>query len=674
MFKHILLLLTLLPLVASAETRLVPLTASTDGNDLVGTEADINFLKNSPWPGNLDTSHLPQIFVSTTATGFLPRGYDLICDAASDEGPIGCDADADCTGSCDRVNYFADKRLPLKSLSGAYSMFERVGRGHIWLDAGEVCSGDCIGDSTLSQTGMAIGNDAELNCNDNTLPCFVFSGYPAGEIANINYATQSDSGTSQTPATLGLANPDIDFVIVAENVSDSQTVITDTSITMVADELIGDRAMVTNVDDAGCDLTLYDMEEITDNAATTVTIDDIGGSVDDCVFTVVSTSQSAVNSINEEHIDIQGADDGLSILLNLNLHNIYETVAIHVNDKNPSVPIALWNVWVRSSIVDGETGPTFHFNSPETAYLFNSGVVDAAARTAFDTSGNVLGIGAHFHTTGVNARAVAITRGFATTFIDSYFVADTDSNDNDATLLNTTCNVDVAGECKITLIRSVFAGANNTTDPALDIDFADANTTISSFAFKCLYSSFVKSETSIRWNADQADGFSKSIYMRACAFDDYTDIFIKGSGTDVYGGIDFDIQDTVFDDSAAGDWNMETNGINTAALARDDLIANSVGVTGCGVDDADATDPLTTCFFGGTSVDFEGTAMSGGDTDLTKMGSCHEGRDECFQITTYRISETVDSSLCLLGWELPSGEKVCRWDLNQKGSLSRGAP
>jgi hypothetical protein len=675
--------------------------ADSDG---IGTEADMRSLLTGRYPGNPNWGHLRKVYVSSQRGGAIDAvGTDFVCDAASTQGPIACtfgDAAGDCSGDCDRVNFFADERLPLFSLSGAHDLFERNGCGiEVLLDADDRWDNLSIGHASDGQHGFgrdANNSDYRLDCpnGDVSRLGLVLAGYPAGEVAKVNFCWQTDSGLTASPVTLGLAGTDCDVIADAVAGESNATVIgAAAQLNLDPDELIGGRALVTDDTDVGCAIAEGQIRNITDNDANTITVDTFAAVTDDCVFTIVPASAEEGVAINDrEHFQFNnldggaGLDHGGVLMANVHIYNSFEANTVSNPNKDETTTAnqmhtILWNVKVFGDLENGVTdGPCFHFNAPGAIWLIQSGCVDLSNMVGLNSSGSIFIAGGAFATTDASdVNFTTRVSAFHTAIFDSTFNANYPTNAGNTTVdaLNLRCNVQTASECTTLIARSVFSGSAGATNAGIKMESNDADITAQSF--KLLYSSLVRNDVPLAMQPEASSPYTLQLFMRATIFDEnFTDIIQFFNNLE---DINFDIQDMVYDDTEVGanDWEMSTATVSTLALAQDELDSGT-DLQCCGGTcvDGSGANGSSTCFFGNSSdlANTDAAVGSSADTDRVSEGGCHESQTECYQTSTYAIDETLDSTLALPTSLLASGEAVIRWQLN-RGAVNRdrgGAP
>ena len=289
----------------------------------------------------------------------------------------------------------------------------------------------------------------------------------------------------------------------------------------------------------------------------------------------------------------------------------------------------------------------------------------------WDSSGPVLSIGSQFMSADTSAaQSLVKTSAFADAIIDSeLIVAYPGVGTDDRKGWEFNCNTAIAGDCNNWLIRSRIINQQNTGGVGALASSVASGTT--GWSFRCLYSSIAKVGNGLVVNTTQLGSTKWDLFMRGCLFSDIADAIFQVTGDDL-DTVNLDIQDMTYDDTGSNEWDMETANIDTLALARADILANSVGALCGGI--ACTSGRLDTYFFG-NSGNLAGTLARGTVTDSVRLGSCHEDRAACFQATTYAIDEELDAALTLPSWALPSGERVRRWQLNAGGVVyNRGAP
>lgn len=644
------------------------------GDDGIGTDADVFNISNQTHLQAVDRSHLTPIYVSpdgpdgsttattTSSTSSLEQGFDRVCGPLATEGQIGCDEASDCTGDgCDETNFFADKTTPLRSISAARLMFARNGCGQeIVFDDGDAFVNHAIGDNQSAFIDEGGFDDVSLTCVDttNTEVGLYMRPLTEGERIYWNAAGQSDDGLTQTPATGGVTDPDPDYVLIAEAAS-TTTVLTDTSITMTVDFLIGLKLMVTDDSLGACALSDGDQRDITDNDANTITTDAFGAATDDCELTVmVDNASGNTPGDNAEHFDFTGVDDGMVIMENFDIFNCAETNCIS-NSSKPGVSVMLSGVTVDGELENGKTGPILHFNSPATSYFINTHVRNVTHSTPFNSSGPTVMIGSSFASAGVNdVQEVVIIGALGALLIntDIFMSHPGTGSTNKLALVIDGDNTD-AGPAEHWLINTRIVndtsngtGIRNTTAAA-----------VTSWKLRMFYSSISGVDTAFNLNpvaTFKADWFMRSVMISSPG----ARIVAFQNGTGDVANMNFDHDNIVIDDINADDWDMETANIDTVTLARADIVANSPTALCCGATCAagSGTNGVDTCFFGNES-DLNGTAARGTAADSVRIGSCKSTVSECARASTYEVNETMPDRLCLP--DMVTGEEICTWNL-----------
>ena len=370
------------------------------------------------------------------------------------------------------------------------------------------------------------------------------------------------------------------------------------------------------------------------------------------------------------------------MFLNLTIENSYEanTFNCTIKDVDPfgSTVCGFWNVWVLSSLNAGRFGqPLFHMNSPTTDFVFQSGTRNIQHSIPINSSGSLLVIGSQFELAKDNtAEPVMVSSSHAFALINSKLWRHHDTTEivgsGDASnILETNGNsgIGVSAEAEVTIINSIIGGSAATGIWRWGF-VADGHTSVN---VRVLYTSFVSGGDAFGFLMQDADTYRKTFFMRASLIDKIsTNIF--GSNND-YDHMNWNIVDTIYDDSESGtnDWDMDTNNIDTRALARDDMVNGTDILCGGQVAVSGVGNNCDNFFFGGTcgsSCDLAGTDAHGpADNDLVQLGGCHKDVANCYQASRFSSLEVLNERLKLPTWALPSGEQVFKWKVNPNGEL-----
>lgn len=711
--RHVLLLLVALAAalvfaaIAVAQIALPPGGGSSD-TDQVATDVDAYSLSVEPWPGNLDTSDMGNIFVSPNAAGELPLGYDLICTNTGPEALQGCASSGECTGggTCTHTNFWADKRIPLRTLSAAAKMWARNPCDQtVWLDSGDEFTNQAIGDnlSAFIDEGGWDGLDSATNfqfeCPDTTFERLnlVIASYPKRSKVYINFSGQAGTGLVATPATdgSGPANPDPDWVYVAD-VTGSSTVIADVgNHTDIVNAMAGLKLMVT-VDPGGCANALGDQRDIVSNTADTITVGSaFTGIVDSCTFTVIADNFSGDIPAGA-HFGMYG-ENASALLVNLDIHNVNEKFAVFQSDVTPGLSVSYWGVSIREELPNGilfANSLIEHLGVASPAFFFQTQVIGANESGSVDIAGPTLWVGSKVAPSDLSAGfAVLQTQGGATALIDTDIISafPTIGSTNRSGLV-TGDPVAGGGRNDTYLMRSRIIN-NRTTGGSNGAVFYALSTTATGGEFVCWFSSFANNGKSLFFNVQEEGITTWNLKMTACTISGVAvNVFEISSlaGADGFDDVNLNIVDMAYDDGdgLADDWAIAESTIpdrdDNLAAARVTLLSKYPTMNCNG---APCNASLMDQYFFGASTDLNLILpeRNAADNDQVRLGSCHKGTGgshaACFQAsaaTSRPIFQTVPFIIRLPYWALEGGDRARTWKLNADAltgtSFNRGAP